>query len=306
MEYDRVATTFSIGKKLVRLITDNASNNLSAFGDLVIPGFESYFVCEDDSEENDDIDEINLNVSEGHCPDDDDYDVRSDFEKQEELLRLPCFIHTLQLVVKDGLKETRCTRSAMAKVAEIAKLSHKSIPVAEKLQEFKLTIPLAVITRWNSQFITVSKVLDVPNVLLNDILTEQKKTELIFTMKDLGILREFISVFTLFAEATTRTQAEQSVSISLVAPSILEIYYDLENELKLCKYTGSLCSTLINSLKERFGGLLINLEIPVDDQIKRRNTFELFSDDLFLISSFLDGQFRLRWILQSNLPQDSK
>jgi hypothetical protein len=125
-------------------------------------------------------------------------------------------------------------------------------------------------------------------------------------MKDLGILREFISVFTLFAEATTRTQAEQSVSISLVAPSILGIYYDLENELKLCKYTSSLCSTLINSLKERFGGLLLNLEIPVDDQIKRRNTFNLFSDDLFLISSFLDGQFRLRWILQSALPQDSK
>jgi hypothetical protein len=125
-------------------------------------------------------------------------------------------------------------------------------------------------------------------------------------MKDLGILREFISVFTLFAEATTRTQAEQSVAISLVAPSILGIYYALENELKLCKYTGSLCSTLINSLKERFGGLLLNLEIPVDDQIKRRNTFNLFSDDLFLISSFLDGQFRLRWILQSALPQDSK
>jgi hypothetical protein len=174
MEYDRVATTFSIGKKVVRLVTDNASNNLSAFGELIIPGFESYFVYEDDSEENDYIDEINLNMSEGHCPDD-DYDVRSDFEKQEELLRLPCFIHTLQLVVKDGLKGTRCTQSAMAKVAEIAKLSHKSIPLAEKLQEFKLTIPIAIITRWNSQFIRVSKILDIPNVLLNDILTEQKK-----------------------------------------------------------------------------------------------------------------------------------
>ncbi|CAF3334021.1 unnamed protein product [Rotaria sp. Silwood2] len=288
-EYDRVSTAFSIGNKVVRLITDNASNNLSAFGELVIPGFESYFITDDDIAESDDDDlnEINLNMSEGHRPDDDE--VESELDKREELLRLPCFIHTLQLVVKDGLDESGCTRSAMAKVAEIAKLSHKT-----------------VITRWNSQFITVSKILDISNVFLNDMLTEQKKGELVLSMKDLAILREFISILTLFVEATTRTQAEQCVSISLVAPSILGIYYDLENELKLCKYTSSLCNALINSLKERFGGLLLNLEIPVDGHIKRRSTFELFSDDIFLISSFLDGQFRLRWILQSALSQDIK
>ena len=242
-------------------------------------------------------------MSEGHSPDD---EVHDDFDKREELLRLPCFIHTLQLVVKDGLKESECTRSAMAKVAEIAKLSHKSIPVAEKLQEFKLTIPLAIITRWNSQFITVSKILEIPNIFLNELLTEQKKSELILTTKDLTILREFISIFTLFAEATTRSQAEQSISISLIAPSILEIYYDLKNELKSSKYTSSLCNKLLNSLKERFGGLLLNLEISVDDHIERRSTFHLFSDNIFLISSFLDEQFRLHWILQSSLPQDKK
>jgi hypothetical protein len=243
-------------------------------------------------------------MSEGHPLDDDE--VQNEFDQREELLRLPCFIHTLQLVVKNGLNESGYTRSTMAKVAEIAKLSHKSIPVAEKLQEFKLSIPLAVITRWNSQFITVSRILDIPNVFLNDLLIEQNKGELVLSMKDLAVLGEFISIFTLFVEATTRTQAEQCVSISLVAPSILGIYYDLENEVKLCKYTSSLCNTLINSLKQRFGGLLLNLEIPVDDHIKRRSTFHLFSDNVFLISTFLDGQFRLRWILQSALSQDRK
>jgi hypothetical protein len=100
--------------------------------------------------------------------------------------------------------------------------------------------------------------------------------------------------------------AEQCVSISLVAPSVLSIYFDLENELKVCRYSSSLCKMLIYSLKQRFGGLLLNLEIPVDDSIKRRNTFYLFSDDIFLISSFLNGQFRLRWILQSLLPEEAK
>ncbi|CAF1518568.1 unnamed protein product [Rotaria magnacalcarata] len=131
-EYDHVSTTISIGNKVVRLITDNASNNLSAFGELVIPGFESYFITEDDIAESDND------------------EVENELDKREELIRLPSFIHTLQLVVKDGLDGSGCTRSAMAKVTEIAKLSHKSIPVAEKLQEFKLSILLAVTTRWNS------------------------------------------------------------------------------------------------------------------------------------------------------------
>ncbi|CAF5227804.1 unnamed protein product, partial [Rotaria magnacalcarata] len=144
-----------------------------------------------------------------------DDDIQNSFDKQEELLRLPCFIHTLQLVVKDGLNESECIRSPLSKVAEIAKLSHKSITIAEKLQNEKFSIPDAIVTRWNSQFLTVSKVVDIPNTLLNDLLNEQKETELLLSTKDLAVLREFISIFTLFAEATTRTQAEQSISISL-------------------------------------------------------------------------------------------
>lgn len=207
MEYECVSTAFSLGNKIVRLITDNASNNLSAFGELVIPGFEAYFVSDEAAEDvDDDADETNFTVSEGHCPDDENN--VNEGEKGDELVRLPCFVHTLQLVVKDGLTESACSRSAVAKVALIAKLSHQSIPVAEKLQESKLSIPKAVITRWNSQFITVSKVLDIPQVFLNDLLTDQKRTNLVLSMKDWSILREFTSIFTLFAEATTRTQTE--------------------------------------------------------------------------------------------------
>ncbi|CAF2818912.1 unnamed protein product [Rotaria sp. Silwood2] len=50
-------------------------------------------------------------------------------------------------------------------------------------------------------------------------------------------------------------------------PLSVEIYYDLENELKLYKYTSSICNTLFKSVKERFGGLLLNLEKPVDDHL---------------------------------------
>ena len=50
MEYDRVLANFSIEGKVVRLITDNASNNLSTFGDRVIPDFDSYFISNDNTD----------------------------------------------------------------------------------------------------------------------------------------------------------------------------------------------------------------------------------------------------------------
>ncbi|CAF1531206.1 unnamed protein product [Adineta ricciae] len=302
-EYERVTTSFGIESKVVRLITDNASNNLSAFGQLLLPGFEPYFAHEDDEDvSDDDTEDADRNAADKG----DDNDDESEITSGNEFVRLPCFVHTLQLVVHDGLKDGSSIRSAVAKVAQTAKLTHKSIPAAEKLQDIKMSTPQAVPTRWNSQFLTVSKTLDVPNAVLSELLTEQKRSELLLSTKDTAILREFVSVFTLSAEATTRTQIEKDVSISLVGPSIIGIYFDLENEGKSCKYTGALCKALIISLQQRFGGLLINLELPVDTSLKRRSTFSLFSDELFLIAPFLDGQFRLKWITQSGLSQDIK
>ena len=81
-------------------------------------------------------------------------------------MRLSRFIHTLQLVVKDGLNQSEYIRSSLDKVAEIAKLSHKSITMAEKLQNENLSVQEAVITHGNSQFHMVSKVLDIPNTLI--------------------------------------------------------------------------------------------------------------------------------------------
>jgi tRNA U34 5-methylaminomethyl-2-thiouridine-forming methyltransferase MnmC len=72
------------------------------------------------------------------------------------------------------------------------------------------------------------------------------------------------------------------MSISLAAPRALGISYDIENGLKLSKYTTLLCNTLLNSFKVRFSSLLLILEISVDDQIKCRNTIPSFSRTIYL------------------------
>ena len=46
--------------------------------------------------------------------------------------RIPCFAHTLQLVVSDGLEDMKCVSRAIAKVTKISTLLHKSSVFKEK------------------------------------------------------------------------------------------------------------------------------------------------------------------------------
>jgi hypothetical protein len=50
--------------------------------------------------------------------------------------------------------------------------------------------------------------------------------------RDLAILNEFIVLLSLCAEVETTRQKQYSPSMSLVAPSISDIYFDLKNEKK--------------------------------------------------------------------------
>lgn len=128
----------------------------------------------------------------------------------------------------------------------MAKLAHTSTVFAEQLEKIHISIPKANRTRWNSQFQTVKHVIGISSSVLNSILTDMKKTHLILSTKDRKILEEFVSLFELFYEATVLTQGDSYATISLVAPTILGILYDLERELSSTALTlTSLCKTLI-------------------------------------------------------------
>ena len=330
-QYQNIVDTFGIKDKVVRLVTDSSSNNISAFKDLIIPGFEQYFLNDDDDETTDERN--NAAVDDDLWSD--EYDepeiissttasaataeaieedlVQDSFRNllnNNEVFRIPCFAHCVQLIVKDGLNQTKSILSSLEKVSAIAKLSHTCTKFAEKLELMKVSIPRAVITRWNSQFSLVEHILAIPSIELNEILNELKYKNLCLNSRDLIILKEFVAVLSLFAEVTTRTQQENSPSISLVAPSILAIYFDLKNEKKTVKYTTSLCDALLSSLLSRFGGLLESFEIDLKEtgvEFKiNKKFYGLYKDPVFLFSPFLDGMFKLSWINESSLPDPVK
>ena len=327
--YEEIIHKFGIKSKVIRLVTDNAANNISAFQNIIVPGFEKYFVDENDVE-NDESDETN---DDGALSDEYEYppdrsftanlstaaDVLSEDFVQEsinrlmehsEIFRIPCFAHSIQLVVKDGLKEATPIVAALEKVSAIAKLAHTSTKFAEKLDSMKVSIPRAVITRWNSQFMTVERILSIPSIELNNVLGQLKYGHLCLNSRDLTMLQEFVDLLSLFAQVTTATQCQNCPSISIVAPSILNIFFDLINEKNNVQHTKSLCNALLSSLLSRFGGLLEEMEIKVTDYDiafrANKKFYDLYKDPVFVLSPFLDGMFKTRWITQSLLGDSTK
>ena len=279
---------------------------MAAFDNLVLPGFDNYFeeIVDDLSEsessdkENDAYTSVPGEEKQLRMNQTDDsiyHDTLIDSATGEEYLRLPCFGHCLQLVVNDGIKVSTIAVSSLQRVASLAKLAHTSTAFSEQLARFKYTIPWANRTRWNSQFLTVKKVIEIPTSTLNAILIDLKKNDLILNSKDRKILEEFVSLFELFDEATTLTQGESYATISFVAPTVLGILFDLERGRYSSTLTlVSLCKTLIESIKARFSGLLrhFEIEVPFDTY----SMSERFSDLIFLIAPLLDARFKLLWL----------
>ncbi|CAF3364589.1 unnamed protein product, partial [Rotaria socialis] len=73
--------------------------------------------------------------------------------------------------------------SSLKKVASLAKLAHCSTEFAERLSKVNYSIPRANRTRWNSQYQTVKKVINIPSSTLNSILNDLKKMNLLLTRK---------------------------------------------------------------------------------------------------------------------------
>ncbi|CAF1078887.1 unnamed protein product [Rotaria sordida] len=275
-EFDRVVQMYNLKDKLVRIVTDNASNNQAAFDNLILPGFEEYFNDIDDdqseretSDEDSDNNELYENSQlQAEEVDDDIYGTTLNAPAEQEFLRLP---------------------------SDLAKLAHTSTSFAERLEEQKYSIPLANRARWNSQFQTVKKVISIPSFILNSILTDLKNNNLILNTKDRKILEDFVSLFELFNEATVLTQGEFYATVSLVAPTILGILFDLEREHASSNLSlVSVCEALLSSLKARFSGLLRHFEIDVSFTFYSMS--ERFSDPVFLIAPLLDARFKLLWL----------
>ena len=117
--YEELISFYKLKGKVIHIVTDNASNMLKAFR---LPGFDVLIADELDSEPSDEEDEV---------------DIQS-VDVTNSLSYLPehdsCFIHTLQLVVKDGFKQAGIINKVLAKTANIVSHVRRSIHANDILE----------------------------------------------------------------------------------------------------------------------------------------------------------------------------
>uniref|UniRef100_A0A674DIX8 HAT C-terminal dimerisation domain-containing protein n=1 Tax=Salmo trutta TaxID=8032 RepID=A0A674DIX8_SALTR len=250
-QFEAICGEYSIKDKLDYIISDNASNMRKAF--TVCFPIEQ----EDEVHDADHLDDPELW---NDLTLEDQQTVDAAIAKKQSL---QCFAHTLQLVVGDGLKETKVMTPSLSKLSKISSLLHTSTTFKEVFEaEFgERGIPAAVNTRWNSTLRQVKAVIQCDHRKLSHVLEKAGHNKLLFTVREWNKLKELVDILKPFGKATDMTQGEKIVTISSVVPSVLSLNQNLEQRKPQVHFLSGLFRSLQASLNKRFLGIFINVKM---------------------------------------------
>ncbi|CAJ1059641.1 uncharacterized protein LOC117545812 [Xyrichtys novacula] len=282
-QFEAICDDYDINDKVEYIINDNAANMRKAFT-----------VCfptehEDEVYNNDHIDDPELW---NELTPEDQQTVDAALAKKTALA---VFCAQLQLVVGDGLKETKVSSPALTKLSKLSSLLHTSSRFKDVFNaEFgeHRGIPAAVNTRWNSTLRQVKAVLHFDHARLSRTVENAGHRELLFTSREWNLLKELVEILNPFEEATDLTQGEKVVTISSVVPSVLSLNYHLEKLKPNVRFQSGLVRSLHKSFKKRFLGIFINVKMArAQDGITAP-----FEDPIYLKPAALDPAFTLMWV----------
>ena len=196
----------------------------------------------------------------------DDSDCTDEFDCLPKHFR--CYAHSLQLVVRDGLKEAgQHLKTVVAKASNIVNFVRKSVNASEILEgEKKLQASNA--TRWNSQLYMIKSILNVPEEKLNK--TECKIQLSTYERK---LLSELCTILGPFEHVTILVQKENNISASLTVPVTIGLRHQMHQISST--FNNKMVSTFKRSIKERL------------------SRYE--EEESYVVAAVLDPRFKLRW-----------
>lgn len=299
-EFEQICEEYKIKRKLLHIICDNAANMRKAFS-TCFPQHMTEHEEDDEDDEDDGVEDNNLWTD---LPVEDQERVDG-FLQDKSQTRQQCFAHTLQLVIGDGLKDTKIANAALAKVSKLSSLLHSSTSFKDIFErEFGQSgIPASVVTRWNSTLRQLKAVLKCDATKLTAILQESGHKETTFTSREWSQIQELVRVLEPFAEATDLTQGEKLVTISAVVPCVLSLNHHLENLKGTMCYLGAFTKTLQTSLQRRFKGIFVNVKMAENSSSDCQPL--PFSDPLYLKAAMLDPSFGSMWVIHDVLVPNS-
>jgi hypothetical protein len=227
--------------------------------------------------------------------------------------RLPCFAHSLQLTVRDGLKKIAVSRAATAKCAKLASLVHQSATFKHAFEETfgtNRSIPQVNDTRWNSFYVHLLAISALDSKKLSDLLKKNSQSHLVLTHRELEQVNELVKVLEPFSEATNIAQGENYVTISYVVPIVVSLGNKLQEMRLNMQYQLPLVKELSKSLYERFRGIYDMLELPRPEGVvltapSASRNLE-FRSELYLMACALDPVHAYRWLEHCDLSAEKK
>ena len=261
-KFEEVCEKYGIIAKLDFIITDNASNMRRAFS-VCFPTDEANLVV--GQEENAATNSMNLDYPElweDVLPDELNsfYDTVDNNRKKT---RLQCFSHTLQLAIKDGMKESKAVSPALSKCSKLCSTLHTSCSFKEQFESVfgsKVSIPSDNCTRWNSTYRQVKAVVSLTLPKLNS-LVRSHAPNLCFSPKEWSQLTELLTLLHPFTQAADLSQGDKLVTSSCVLPSVIPLHQHCKVQVESLRYLIKTAAALRDALFSRFKGQVSSLFI---------------------------------------------
>jgi len=290
--FDMCVTKWRINDSITRVVSDNASNMVSAFR---LPGFTIEFEVQfmaapasgpdhTDSAESMSSNVLSITELEMSCDEivDDENDAESAANIESAIesaffasrLHLPCPIHTLQLAIKDSFDECHEVSALTTKAAKLVSSIRRSTLNTAFTDALGVRPSVACITRWNSQLQMIESVLKLSerDADFQGKLSVPEAAKL--SAVDLRALGSLLQALLPLAELTDTLQGEFG-TLGAVLPSVAEVH-SLLRGIKSPIAIGAFAEILAQKFKDRFQ--------------------KYYSDVHLTVAAVLDPRFKCEWI----------
>ena len=219
---------------------------------------------------------------------------------------LPCFAHTLNLIVQDVIRASSELGDLQMKCKAIVAHFHRSVKSSEKLKEVQrqLSLPESklvqeVPTRWNSTYLMLQRLYEQFDAITTALcllgysdlcLPAEKKEE----------IKEILAILQPFLEATENISGDEYVSVSMIIPLTKQLQQQYQS-----RPTNTIARTLSVELQRRFASIETKYATAVTTLLDPRFKKLPFSDRSFLDQTTLTRMTSELSSLLSAQPPDA-